>query len=135
MSTIRVNEITSDGTDINSITTENLYKGRCKVWCAFNGRGSIALQSAHNVSSLTDIGTANYRVNFNITLTANQYCATGAMGSSRTSWSDGFDNEDEYFMTGQQNNTNCYMYGSDIDDGSGNADAEFVYFVVFANNG
>ena len=135
MSSIRVTNITSDGDSVNSISAEKLYKGRAKVWCAFNGRGSLGLQSAHNVSSLTDIGVGNYRVNFSVTLVQDQYAAVGAYGNSRTTWADGFDSEDEYFVAGAQGTTNCYMYGCDLDDGNSNADAEFVYFAVFSNAG
>jgi hypothetical protein len=36
----------------------------CRAWVNFNGTGTPAVRSSGNVSSITDDGTGNYRVNF-----------------------------------------------------------------------
>ena len=36
----------------------------CRAWVNFNGKGTIATRASGNVSSLTDDGTGQYRVNF-----------------------------------------------------------------------
>jgi hypothetical protein len=49
-------EITSDGRGLSQFTA--------KVWCNFNGTGTVAIFDSHNVSSVTDTGTGAYDVNF-----------------------------------------------------------------------
>jgi hypothetical protein len=36
----------------------------CKAWVRFNGTGTVAINAAYNVSSITDNGTGDYTVNF-----------------------------------------------------------------------
>lgn len=35
-----------------------------KAWVNFNGSGTVAIRSSHNVSSITDVGTGSYKINF-----------------------------------------------------------------------
>jgi hypothetical protein len=35
----------------------------CRAWVNFNGTGTVAIRASFNVSSITDNGTGNYRVN------------------------------------------------------------------------
>ena len=61
-----------------------------KAWVNFNGTGTIATRASYNVSSLTDVATGTYRVNFTTAMTDANYCnvasvnydATTATGSS-----------------------------------------------------
>ena len=52
MSTLRVNAIqnTTGGDLVNS-------KGIAKAWVNFNGTGTVAIRTSHNVSSITDNST------------------------------------------------------------------------------
>ena len=36
----------------------------CRAWVKFNGTGTVAIYNSANVSSITDLGTGRYRVNF-----------------------------------------------------------------------
>jgi hypothetical protein len=56
----------------------------CRAWVNFNGTGTVAIRSSFNVSSITDIGTGNYTVNFTNALSdANYVClVTGTYGSA-----------------------------------------------------
>ena len=36
----------------------------CKAWVNFNGTGTVAINDSFNVSSITDIGTGAYEINF-----------------------------------------------------------------------
>ena len=36
----------------------------CRAWVNFNGTGTVAIRASFNVSSITDNGTGDYRVNF-----------------------------------------------------------------------
>ena len=38
-----------------------------KAWVNFNGTGTVAIRDSYNVSSITDLDTGNYRVNFSST--------------------------------------------------------------------
>ena len=41
-----------------------------KAWVNFNGTGTVAIVNSYNVSSITDLGTGAYRVNFSSTLSS-----------------------------------------------------------------
>lgn len=57
---------------LNSDGTEN-YK--CRAWVNFNGTGTVAIRASGNVSSITDLGTGNYRVNFTTAMPDANYSA------------------------------------------------------------
>ena len=52
----------SDGT--NSTSSTNCIQGSAKAWVNFNGTGTVAIRGSYNVSSITDNGVGNYKVNF-----------------------------------------------------------------------
>lgn len=74
MSTLNVTNI-SDGT--NSTSTTNVVKGSAKAWVNFNGTGTVAIRNAHNVTSITDINTGEYDINFTSNIGYDDYCALG----------------------------------------------------------
>lgn len=48
-----------------------------KVWVNFNGTGTVSIRADGNVSSITDQGTGQYKVNFSSSLGDANYSATG----------------------------------------------------------
>lgn len=54
------------GTNTTQIATTAFVRtdNNVKVWVNFNGTGTPAIRSSFNVSSITDLGVGNYRVNF-----------------------------------------------------------------------
>ena len=65
MSTIRANTLVNmDGVTAVTLTGQVA----AKVWFNFNGTGTIASRASFNVSSLTDVGTSLYLVNFSTSL-------------------------------------------------------------------
>ena len=46
-----------------------------KAWVNFNGTGTVAITDSYNVSSITDLGTGYYTVNFSTILSNTNYCA------------------------------------------------------------
>ena len=52
--------VTSEG----GSATQSLQQGLAKMWCIFNGTGTIAILDSINSASLTDNGTGNYQVNY-----------------------------------------------------------------------
>jgi len=74
MSTIRVNTLQSlDGT---------YTYGRCLAWVLFNGTGTVAIQAALNVSTITDNGTGDYTINFTNAFADGNYAISVNSGSN-----------------------------------------------------
>ena len=53
----------------------------CRVWVNFNGTGTVAIRGSGNVSSVTDLGVGNYRVNFTTSMPDVNYAVTNALTS------------------------------------------------------
>ena len=65
--------------------SSGVEKGQlAKVWCNFNGTGTVAIRSSFNVSSITDNGTGQYTVNFATAMGNDDYCAVGACKEKTT---------------------------------------------------
>ena len=47
---------------LNATGSAPLYA--CRAWVNFDGTGTVAIRASGNVSSITDIGTGQYTVNF-----------------------------------------------------------------------
>ena len=52
----------------------------CRAWVNFNGTGTPAIREDGNVSSITDIGTGDYTVNFTTAMPDANYAKTGMTG-------------------------------------------------------
>ena len=61
MSELRANTI-SDAAGTGPVTLTGQYAA--KAWVNFNGTGTVAIRDSGNVSSITDLGTGLYDVNF-----------------------------------------------------------------------
>jgi predicted RNA methylase len=55
-----------------------------KVWVNFNGTGTPSIRASFNVTSITDLGTGNYRVNFTNALTDANYAYAFAVNYSNS---------------------------------------------------
>jgi len=49
----------------------------CRAWVNFNGTGTVAIRASGNVSSITDLGTGYYRVNFSTAMPDANYSVIG----------------------------------------------------------
>ena len=65
-----------------SVTTDYVVNGSAKAWVNFDGTGTIAARDSLNLSSLTDVGTGNYRVVFSSSLANDDYVGGGAFNWS-----------------------------------------------------
>ena len=63
MSTLRLTTIANQG-NTASVPSETVINGSAKAWVNFNGTSTVAIRASFNVTSITDIGTGNYAVNF-----------------------------------------------------------------------
>ena len=124
MSTLKVNTIqnTSGG---SSSTAEKIFNGRARVWCHYRQRNSVAIVNSFNVSSVTDVGTGHYRVNFSESFT---YPVGVTSSSYDTNVSDG----------SYSDLTNCYvtsttMESYTVNENRGQHDCDYNYSVVFCD--
>lgn len=71
MSTIKADNIAT----LAGVSTSmaNAVNGSAKAWVNFNGTGTVAIRQSYNVTSITDIGTGNYRVNFTTAMSDANY--------------------------------------------------------------
>ena len=80
MSSLNVNEVHgSDGTGIPN----NLEPITAGAWVNFQGTGAVSIRDQHNVTSITDVGTGIYVVNFTNAFANNMYSAV-AQGATAT---------------------------------------------------
>ena len=78
MSTIKANTLLhSDGSTTTQPSIPALDQRMAKAWARFNGTGTPAFIGSYNCSSITDIGTGNYTVNFTSAISGNSSCAYG----------------------------------------------------------
>ena len=72
MSLLKVNTIQNTSA-AHSSTPEEIAQGRAKAWVNFNGTSTVAIRDSFNVSSITDITTGVYTVNFTDGISNNNY--------------------------------------------------------------
>jgi hypothetical protein len=72
MSTAKFDTLsTLDGS--RTIPVSTVAQGTARAWVNFNGTGTVAIRAAFNVSSITDVGTGQYTVNFTTAMTDVNY--------------------------------------------------------------
>ena len=76
-------------TSLNASGTAPIYA--CRAWVNFNGTGTVAIRASGNVSSITDGGVGDYRVNFTTALPDANYSWTFGV-SEADSDSSGYNN-------------------------------------------
>ena len=81
MSTLKVDTIQ----DTNSV---EMYL--CKAWVNFNGTGTVAIRDSGNVSSISDIGTGDYIINFATAMPDTNYAALGTWSTTDNNWNGAF---------------------------------------------
>ena len=67
--------VNSTATGVSIGTAGYLSSQLAKAWVNFNGTGTVAIRDSYNVSSITDLGTGYYTVNFSTVLSNTNYCA------------------------------------------------------------
>jgi hypothetical protein len=75
MSTLKINTL-SNLAGSQSTPVENAINGSAKAWVNFNGTGTVAIRGSYNVSSITDLGSGYYRVNFTNAMPDVNYAGT-----------------------------------------------------------
>jgi hypothetical protein len=71
----------SDALDLfNATGSAPVYA--CRAWVNFNGTGTVAIRASGNVSSISDIGTGLYRVNFTTAMPDTNYAIVAISGGA-----------------------------------------------------
>ena len=60
---------------------QQLHPGHPKAWVVFNGTGTVAIDAAYNVTSITDNGVGDYTVNFTTAFADGFYAGMGTCGN------------------------------------------------------
>jgi len=61
---------TGSGADIS---TSYVVNGSAKAWASWNGAGTLAVNDSLNLSSVSDVGTGGYQMNFSSSLNNDDY--------------------------------------------------------------
>jgi hypothetical protein len=76
-STVAASQITGA---LNASGSAPIYA--CRAWVNFNGTGTVAINASGNVSSITDLGTGTYNVNFTTAMPDANYSAQQSTGDA-----------------------------------------------------
>jgi hypothetical protein len=69
--------------DVTKALSPGLVAGMlCRAWIFFNGTGTIDILASMNVSSISDSGTGNYRINFTSAMPHANYVVTGTAATT-----------------------------------------------------
>ena len=89
MSTLKLDTL-SNKAGTASVPSDTIVSGTAKAWVNFNGPGTVALRANFNVSSITDLASGEYQVNFTTAMPDANY-ATNVTSSTNNNYdSDGF---------------------------------------------
>jgi len=74
----------------DNFDSEGIIEGTATAWVNFNGKGAIAINDSHNVSSITDVGVGYYTITFASPMNTGYYAisamlnVTNATSTART---------------------------------------------------
>ena len=114
----------SSGTEIGQLV---------KAWVNFNGRNTPSIRDDFNVSSITDIGTGKYQINFTNALSNANYAISG---SAAELGSTGFN--DVFFGAGRDTNysdlhTTTFCTVTVCSASGSNTDRDMVNAIIFGD--
>ena len=77
-----------DVTGEGNSTTTNLQQGLAKVWCSYDGSGTVAIADSFNISGMTDESTGSYILTINSDMSnttfSSQSCGDQTGGATST---------------------------------------------------
>jgi len=100
----------------------------CRAWVNFNGTGTVAIREDGNVSSITDIGTGIYRVNFTTAMPDVNYCAVGSTGRDS---SGGANMGVSFNFAGTLPTTSAVVLNTRSRDINSNSDSNHTFVAIF----
>ena len=129
MSTIKANTLLhSDGTTTTQPSIPALDQRMAKAWVSFNGTGTVAINKSFSISSITDVGTGGYRVNFSTSMSDANYVWVGT-AEKYLSWYPSV----TQFNNTERTTTYIPVGISDAYGGAGWTDSAGVSIIIFSN--
>ena len=130
MSTLKVANLQNTGSGAPTVKNSSGTEiGQfCKAWVNFNGgrNGSFGIRDDFNVSSVTDLGTGDFDINFTTGMTNTNYAFVGHANFSRTS------GDGRMFVSGRTRTTSK-IFVECLGDGGTPYDAEDHDCVIFGD--
>ena len=138
MSELRVNSIADANGNYSSTMTE-VSEGRAKAHCCVtleydHANGPLAFRGSYNIVSAIDFGTARVRFEFKNAMSDTNYTFIGHTFTNRTSWADGYDNQDEVGIPCAKYQGYCFLGGGDLDSGANGNDPDGYVMTIFDNS-
>jgi hypothetical protein len=65
-----------------TVPVDTVISGTAKAWVNFNGTGTVAIRASFNVSSITDVTTGTYTVNFTTAMADVNYAVMAGNGNN-----------------------------------------------------
>ena len=130
MSTIKANTLLhSDGSTTTQPSIPALDKRMAKAWVNFNGTGTVVIRDDYGVSSITDNGTGQYRINYSNAMANTSYCPT--IGNT----ADNLGNGDNRWLLNITSISNSYLdvASTAVQNGFSYADKSHCLVTVFGN--
>jgi len=133
MSTLKVNTL-QDASGGNSSTAEQIAQGRAKQWLNFDGYNN-SIRDSFGVSSVTDEGTGQYRINFSTAYANTNYSWSGTASTATSTRNTG--RVVCQFATNQTTSNNllktdsCSVKSMQISNAIN--DTDFLYFQAYGD--
>ena len=130
MSTLQVTTIKSNSSAAPVFqNTSGTEKGQlAKLWCNFNGTGTVAIKDSFNVSSVTDVATGQYTTYFTTAFSNTDYAAVYTISVTNSTSTHGY----PYLSTFNTGNNKISVF-SDSNSGA-QVDKVFVCGVFFGDS-
>jgi len=128
MSTLKVANLQNTGSGAPTVkNSSGTEVGQfCKAWVNFRGNSTVTIRDDFNVSSVTDVSTGRYTINFSNAMANGNYVL---VATGEYEWSCGPDNDDADSYTTTSADIWHGRYGS----GTG-TDGEVMCVVVFGDS-
>jgi hypothetical protein len=101
-----------------------------RAWVNFNGTGTVAIRAAGNVSSITDVGTGQYTVNFATAMPDTNYATIGT-GYTASTGLPAFSNSTRAIVAFSNTASSCRIQLYRSDTNSFDADSIEMNVAVF----
>ncbi len=88
-----------------------------RVWVNFNGEGVVSVRGSFNVSSVTDLFTGCYGVNFATSFSSGNYSAVSTAGGNLTNYTAQNNDQDHNSFNGITSTGNVPVFSVDHDGG------------------
>jgi hypothetical protein len=91
--------------------------GSVQTWVNWGGEGLVAIRGSGNVSSVTDLGTGQYRVNYSSSFSNTNYSGVSAAGGNLSSYAAQDNNQDHSSFQGNKLTGSMPVFSVDHDGG------------------